>query len=200
MTPAADIRARLLERWRHGEHADFTGIVCDGPLDLSNMVVAGVDFTGTRFPDGLDARGARFDGLSWFRGVSFGGPAQFEDATFTNDARFEGSTFAGPAKFAGATFCGIGQFDGVAFADGADFLGTTCYGNFSLQSVTARGTVSFRGGEWLGGLWCDGALLPQDVDLTDTHVHGRLWLRGAMRGDNALRAAAFGMSFGYTYI
>ncbi|KUJ82727.1 hypothetical protein AVO45_18730 [Ruegeria marisrubri] len=198
--PAADIRARLAQPWRHGEHADFTGMTCDGLLDLRDMALAGVDFTGAHFPNGIDARGACFNGLSWFGEVSFGGPARFDNAMFTNDARFEGADFTAVAAFTGAIFCGIGRFDAAEFADGADFARTTCYGNFSLQSVTARGAVSFRDGEWLGGLWCDDARLPEDIDLAETQVHGRLWLKGALRGNAALQAGAFGMSFGYTYI
>ena len=62
-----------------------------------------------------------------------------------------------------------------------------------------RGPVSFRGGEWLGGLWCESADLPEDADLAETQVHGRLWLRGGHRGNAALAASDFGMSFGYTY-
>lgn len=200
MTSAAEIRDRLSRPWRHGQHADFRAVICDGPLDLSGMPVDGVDFTGAHFPDGLDARGACFDGLAWFRGVSFGGPARFDRAAFMNDARFEGARFASPVGFASAEFRGIGRFDDARFESGVDLSNTIFYGNFSLQNVAVTGVVTFRGGEWLGGLWCDGAHLPADADTSDTQVHGRLWLRRARRGNAPLAPSDFGMSFGYAYI
>jgi len=200
VTQSAEIRDRLTRAWRHGDHADFRGIICEEPLDLSGVALDGVDFTGARFAAGVDARGARFDGLAWFRDVAFGGPARFDDAVFMNDARFEGADFSGHASFHGAEFRGIGRFDGAHFAAGADMGATTCYGNFSLQSVDGRGAFTFGGSEWLGGLWCDRARLPGEVDLAETQVHGRLWLRGARRGNAALEPEDFGMSFGYSYI
>lgn len=199
MTPQ-EIRDRLCVPWRHGQHVDLTGITCDGSLDLAGCVLTGVDFTGARFPQGIDARGARFDGLCWFRDVEFGGPARFGGARFMNDARFEDSRFAGPADFSAAEFRGIGRFDSARFEAGADFSDTVSYGNFSFQGVAARGPVTFRGGEWLGGLWCQEAHLPAEADLGETQVHGRLWLRAARRGNAALQARDFGMSFGYTYL
>ena len=151
MSTAAEIRTRLTRPWQHGTHADFRGVTCEAPLDLSGVAVDGIDFTGARFLGGIDASGARFDGLAWFRDVVIEGPARFDGAVFMNDARFEGARFQRPAGFRNTEFRGIGRFDGAQFPEGADLSGTTCYGNFSLQSVTGRGTVSFRGSEWLGG-------------------------------------------------
>lgn len=200
MSDAAEIRDRLSRPWRHGSHADFRGLRCDAPLDLAGLVLDGVDFTGARFDGGIDARGARFDGLAWFRDVRIAGQCRFDGAVFMNDARFEGARFEAPAGFRGAEFRGIGRFDGARFAQGADLGDAVCYGNFSLQDVEARGDVSLRGGEWLGGLWCERTRLPAEADLGETQVHGRLWLRGARRGEEPLHAAAFGMHFGYAYI
>ncbi|WP_323765175.1 pentapeptide repeat-containing protein [Marinovum sp.] len=199
MSTAAEIRQRLSQPWQHGSHADFRGVCCDELLDLSGLALDGVDLSGAQLAGGIDASGARFDGLCWFREVTITGPARFDGTTFMNDARFEGARFAG-ASFRGAEFRGIGRFDGAQFAEGGDFAGITCYGNFSLQSVEGRGTLSFRGSEWLGGLWCDHASLPKTVDLAETQVHGRLWLRDARRGAAALRPEDFGMAFGYAYI
>jgi len=199
MTPQ-EIRARLTVPWRHGEFVDLAGVECDAPLDLSGCTLTGVDFSGARFAQGIDARGARFDGICWFRGATFGGPAHFGGALFMNDARFENSRFDRAADFSGAEFRGIGRFDNTRFDAGADFSATVSYGNVSLQAVSAAGPVTFRGGEWLGGLWCQGARLPAETDLGETQVHGRLWLRDARRGNSALGSGDFGMSFGYTYV
>ena len=200
MTTPAEIRERLAQTWQHGNHADFRGVTCEGELDLAGIPLDGVDFTGARFAGGIDARGARFNGLAWFRDVRIEGPARFDEAVFMNDARFEGAHFKKEARFHGAEFRGIGRFDGACFAEGADMAETTCYGNFSLQSVDGRRTFDLGGSEWLGGLWCDHARLPDTLDLTETQVHGRLWLRGARRGNAALSPDDFGMSFGYSYI
>lgn len=199
MTPQ-EIVERLTVPWRHGAFVDLAGITCDGPLDLSGRALTGVDFSDATFPGGIDARGARFDGICWFRGARFDGPARFAGAQFANDARFETCQFSDAAEFGGAEFRGIGRFDDAQFVSGARFADITSYGNFSLQRVAARGSVDFSGGEWLGGLWCEAAQLPEGADLTDTQVHGRLWLRDARRGNAALRTQDFGMSFGYTYI
>lgn len=196
---AAEVRTRLTAEWHHGEHVDLRGITCEGPLDLAGCAVAGVDFTGARFPEGLDARGARFLGLSWFGGAQFDGAADFSDVVFTNDARFEGARFNAPTRFDRAELRGIGRFDRAVFAGDADFSGIVGYGNFSLQQVRMTGAASFHGSEWLGGLWCQDASLPAGTDLDETQVHGRLWLHGAHRAGVVLRTADFGMSFGYTY-
>lgn len=200
MTRAAEIRARLLEPWQHGEHADFHGLVCEEMLDLAGVPLAGVDFTGAQFKGGIDARGARFDGLAWFQDVQFNGPAHFDGAVFMNDARFEGVHFADASGFKGVEFRGIGRFDRAQFERGVDFSETVCFGNFSLQSATGRAPFDFRHSEWLGGLWCDQVTLPERADFSDTQVHGRLWLRGARRGNAPLTTKDFGMSFGYSYI
>jgi uncharacterized protein YjbI with pentapeptide repeats len=199
MIAASEIRARLAQPWRHGAHADFRGVICNGPLDLAGLVVDGVDFSGAVFPEGLDARQARFDGLAWFGGVTFGAPARFGGASFMNDARFEGTVFAGSAEFGGAEFRGIGRFDDAQFGAGADLSEIACFGNFSMQDVQAEGAVSLRAAEWLGGLWCAGMRLPPCADTTGTQVHGRLWLRGARRGEAPLAATDFEMVFGYAY-
>ncbi|KHQ49739.1 pentapeptide repeat-containing protein [Mameliella alba] len=199
MTPA-ELRERLVAPWRHGEHADLRGVTCEGRLDLSGCEVAGFDLSGASFPEGIDARGARFLGLSWLRDVRFGGRADFGGAVFLNDARFEGARFDGAARFSGIEFRGIGRFDGARFEAEADFSGAVGYGNCSLAQVSMQGPTSFRDSEWLGGLWCQDAALPADADLAETQVHGRLWLRGARQGNGALKPAAFGMSFGYTYL
>lgn len=200
MITAAKIRERLLRPWKHGDHVDFRGVICKDRLDISGVAVDGVDFTGARFLGGIDASCTHFAGLAWFRDVVIEGPANFSGAVFMIDARFEGVKFQQAAGFCDAEFRGIGRFDGAVFAADADFSGTTCYGNFSLQSAESRGSATFRGSEWLGGLWCEDARFPAGVDLSDTQVHGRLWLRQARRGNAALRSDDFGMSFGYTYI
>lgn len=194
------LRERLTRPWRHGEHADLRGVSCEGRLNLRSCDVAGFDLSGASFPEGIDARGARFHGLSWFGNAKFQGSADFTGAAFMNDARFEGAHFASEATFEGAEFRGIGRFDGCTFSKDAHFLDLVSYGNFSIQQVRMEGAANFRGSEWLGGLWCQAAALPLDVELNDTQVHGRLWLRGAHRGNLALGADDFGMSFGYTYL
>lgn len=198
MTPQ-ELRERLTQPWQHGAHADLRGIVCDGPLDLSGCDLSGFDLSGASFPDGIDASGARFLGLCWFGGAIFGGPAAFGGALFLNDARFEQARFDSRAGFAAVEFRGIGRFDGAQFKGGADFADVVSYGNFSLQQAVMQQNGRFRGSEWLGGLWCQQADLPADTDLDDTQVHGRLWLRGARRGNRSLAETDFAMSFGYTY-
>lgn len=177
---AADIRARLSAEWHPGGHVDLRGITCEGALDLAGCAVAGVDFTGARFPQGLDARGARFLGLSWFGGAQFDGTADFSDAVFTNDARFEGARFNTRARFNQTEFRGIGRFDGAVFAGDADFSDTVAYGNFSLQQVRMTGSASFHGSEWLGGLWCqDATLPPRDRSGRNPSARAALAARGA---------------------
>lgn len=196
---AAEIRARLTVPWRHGDCVDFAGIVCEDRLDLSDLSLTGVDFTGARFPRGIVARGARFQGVSWFRKAVFDGVADFARARFFNDARFEDASFRAPADFTGVEFRGTGSFDDCRLEAGGDFSGAVSYGNFSIARLQAGEPLTFRKAEWLGGLWCAGARLPASVDFGETQIHGRLWLRDARRGAEALRPAAFGMAFGYAY-
>ncbi|MEO0382623.1 MAG: pentapeptide repeat-containing protein [Pseudomonadota bacterium] len=198
MTPEV-LRDQLSEPWHHGEHHDLRGIVCEGPVDLSGKRIAGFDLSGARFPHGFVARGTVFEGLSWFGGVRFQGPVDFTGATFTNDARFEACVFEGAVRFASADFRGIARFDGAHFHQDADFSSVVSYGNFSLQAVQARGRFSCAGCEWLGGLWCQDVRLSDAADLSDTQVHGRLWLRNAMHGNRLLGANQFSMTFGYSY-
>jgi uncharacterized protein YjbI with pentapeptide repeats len=199
MTPAAEIRAALSQPYRHGAHSDFAGITCDEPLDLSGLVLSGVDFSGARFARGIDARGARFDGLSWFIGASFGADARFAGAVFASDARFDDAGFAARADFSKAEFRGIARFDRGRFAAGFDATGVTGNGNFSLEEVQVTDEASLAQSEFMGGLWCQNAHLPAATDLTGTQVHGRLWLRGARRGNAPLRAGDVELAFGYTY-
>ena len=196
---AATIRQLLVVPWRHGEHIDLNGVICEGRLDLSGLNVAGFDFSGARFPDGIDARKARFQGLAWFTGAVFGKDMLFDGACFFNDARLEDTRFEGLAGFAATEFRGIGRFDRARFEADADFANMVSYGNFSLHGAMATGTISFKGAEWLGGLWCQGASLPADANMDNSQVHGRLWLKDAKHGNGPLLARSFGMSFGYDY-
>ncbi|CAN0656537.1 Pentapeptide repeat-containing protein (plasmid) [Nitratireductor aquimarinus] len=196
---AAEIRALVCAPWRHGDCVDLSGIVCEGTLDLAGLDLTGVDFTGASFPDGIDATGTRFLGVSWFSNARFGGKTLFAHAVFTNDARFDQAIFAAEACFEGAEFRGIARFDRADFAMGANFQRIACYGNFSLHGVWVRGKASFQKAEWLGGLWCEAAQLPENADFADTQVHGRLWLRNALVGNRRLRSGTFPLSYGYTY-
>ncbi|GKY89382.1 pentapeptide repeat-containing protein [Sinisalibacter aestuarii] len=199
MTDPAEIRAVLCEPYRHGSHSPFAGITCDRPLDLSGLTLSGVDFSGARFAQGLDARGARFDGLSWFIGAEFGGDARFDGAVFSSDARFEDARFSGAARFGEAEFRGIARFDRARFANGFEAAKVTCNGNCSLEAAQVAGAASLAQSEFMGGLWCHDAALPATTDLDGTQVHGRLWLRGARRGNVPLRPGDIEMAFGYTY-
>ncbi|MFZ1775201.1 MAG: pentapeptide repeat-containing protein [Rhizobiaceae bacterium] len=196
---AADIRDRLLSPWRPGDHADLRGIVCEGLLDLSGLDLCGADFSGSSFPDGIQARGARFLGLSWFSGCMFGSGTDFSGAVFCSDARFEDSRFDGSLEFGGVEFRGIGRFDRMQARGTAGFSAIAAYGNFSLAGVRLSAPADFRNSEWLGGLWCDNAHLPERLDLDGAQVHGRLWLRGALTGNRAVPSTAFPLAYGYIY-
>lgn len=199
MTPE-EIRSLLLSPYQHGAHHDLRNIKCEGPLDLTGCAISAVDFSGAHFPQGIDARGAVFQGLSWFRCATFGGAARFDGTQFLSDARFEDAHMEATATFEQTEFRGVGRFDRVAFAQKSSFQSCTCYGNFSLQETAPTTEMNLRDCEWLGGLWCHKAHLPQTTDLSGTEIHGRLWLRCAMLGDRALTTEDFGMSFGYTYL
>lgn len=196
---AAEIRELVCTPWHHGDCADLSGVICEGALDLAGCDVTGVNFTGAFFPDGFDASGARFRGVSWFSHGHFGKAASFVEAVFTNDARFDQATFSGKASFERAEFRGIARFDRGDFVSGANFRSVACYGNFSLHGVWMRKQAEFQGAEWLGGLWCEAAQLPENADFADTQVHGRLWLRHAVVGNRRLQSSAFPLSYGYTY-
>jgi len=196
---AAAIRDRLSTPWKHGEAADLRGIRVTEALDLSNLALCGVDFTGAVFEAGVTAKNARFDGLAWFKDVEFGAATDFSGALFVNDARFDAAVFTAPADFSGAEFRGIAGFSQTQFRAGAAFGALNCYGNADFADARADGAVTFAGSEFLGGLWASRTILPPDANLTDTQVHGRLWLRGARRGDGTLAAHDFGLSFGYTW-
>jgi uncharacterized protein YjbI with pentapeptide repeats len=193
---ASEIRARLTRPWVHGEAADLRGLTVDEPLDLAGLVLAGVDFTGTRFNAPLLARGARFDGLSWFDGCTFAA-ADFAGAVFLNDARFKNTRFATAPDFSGAEVRGILALDGAEVGDGL-FDGLTCYGNASLARLSA-GDARFTHCEFLGGFWAQDARLGSGARFTDSDVHGRLWLRGARAGNAPLAPEAFGLRFGYAW-
>ena len=196
---AAEIRARLAVPWRHGDCVDLAGIICEDLLDLSDLSLTGVDFTGARFPRGLVAHGTRFQGVSWFRKTVIEEVADFAQARFFNDARFESARFRAPADFTGAEFRGTGSFDDCRLEAGGGFSEAVSYGNFSIARMEAGAPLTFRAAEWLGGLWCAGTRLPARTDFGETQIHGRLWLRDARRGGETLRPDAFGMPFGYIY-
>lgn len=196
---AQTILERLSQPWRHGEHQDLTGIICDEPLDLSGLTCSGVDFSGAHFTSGFKAVGTTFAGLSWFRTLRFDRDVDLSGARFMNDARFEGVRFGGAASFNDAELRGIGRFDDAHFSKGASFERLVSYGNFSLQGVRADAPLLFRASEWLGGLWCQDARLPEGTDFSETQIHGRLWLRAATRGNRPLTRDMFALSFGYTY-
>lgn len=200
MMPASELREALVVPWVHGKHADLAGIVCAGRLDLDGLEVGGFDLTGARFPDGVSARATRFLGLSWWRDVAFGAPVDFSRAQFMNDARFEGCHFADQANFDTCEFRGISRFDRITAAQGFSMTSATCYGNCAFQESKIESEAHFDGTEWLGGLWCDGSMLPKNSTLTDTQVHGRLWIKRGKIGNAALTTEHFGMSFGLTYI
>lgn len=196
---ATEIRELLAQPWKHGVAVDLRGVRVADLLDLSDLAVCGVDFTGAVFEAGLNAKGAQFDGLAWFKNVQFGPATDFSGAMFVNDARFDAAAFNAPVSFANAEFRGVAGFALAQFPAGADFRALTCYGNIDLAEVHAQGTMNFADSEFLGGLWANGTILPADTDFSDTQVHGRLWLRGARRGDTNMAVRDFGLSFGYTW-
>ena len=59
--------------------------------------------------------------------------------------------------------------------------------------------ASFRGAEYLGGIWCDSTSFAEGTDFGEIQVHGRLWIRRARLGAAPLDAERFALSFGYTY-
>lgn len=193
---AADIRALLMRPWVHGEAADLRGLTLHDPLDLSGLVLSGVDFSGTRFEAPVTARGARFEGLSWFTGSDFVG-ADFSGALFVNDARFDDARFATGPGFAGAEFRGIARFDGATL-DSGDFRALTCYGNAAFARVNA-GQCDFTGSEFLGGFWADAARFGPGSTFAETQVHGRLWLKGARLGNAPLPPSGFALAYGYAW-
>ncbi len=193
------IRDLLTRPWKHGEAVNLRDVRVTGMLDLTGLALCGVDFSGAVFEGEVTARGARFDGLAWFKGAHFAAAADFSGAMFVSDARFDAANFAAKARFSGAEFRGIADFAQAAFHDAADFRALTCYGNADFARIRAQGRTSFAGSEFLGGFWADKAALPADADLRDTQVHGRLWLRGARRGNAALAERDFGLSFGYCW-
>ena len=146
---------------------------------------------------GFDASNTRFQGLSWFRETMFDVHMNAQNAYFLNDARFERATFNAPALFDGVELHGIGRFDGAHFARGGSFKTMTSYGNVSLDGVRAGAPLAFTDSEWLGGLWCQDAHLPAETDFSGTQIHGRLWLRGAVRGNAPLMADQFPLAYGY---
>ena len=193
---AQEVRARLSQTWRHGHAVDLQGLHLDEPLDLSGLALCGVDFRGARFA-GLRAHGAQFDGLCWFHGAQFDGPVDFSGTRFASDARFDGARFA-TANFHAAEFRGIAGFHAARLAR-ADMTAMIAYGNADFGNVRIESSADFSGSEFLGGFWAEGADLPPDADLGGTEVHGRLWIKQALRGNTPLRTADFGLVFGYTY-
>lgn len=194
---AAAIRAALDRPWRHGQAQDLRGLTIDEPLDLSGLALAGADFTGTRFRAPVTARGARFDGLSWFSGCQFT-QADFSGALFVNDARFDGAGFGSAPDFRGAEFRGIARFDDALLPAGGDFRDLVCFGNAAFARVQGD-DPDFSGSEFLGGFWAQSAQFGSAARFDGTQVHGRLWLRGALHGNRPLKAADFGMVFGYAW-
>lgn len=192
-----EIRERLMRPWVHGEAAQFRNLTLDEPLDLSGLTLSGVDFQGTRFRGGLTAAGARFEGLSWFGGCQFAN-ADFSGVLFVNDARFENTVFDIEASFQGAEFRGIARFDAALIPVGA-FSGMTCYGNASFADMRA-GDLDVSESEFLGGVWAQSAVFGAGARFDDSQVHGRLWLRGARRGNAPLRTEDFGLTFGYSWV
>ena len=194
---AAEIRAALGRPWVHGQAEDLRGLTVDEPLDLSGLTLRGADFTGTRFRAPVCARGARFEGLSWFSNCHFAG-ADFSGALFVNDARFDGARFDDATAFRGAEVRGIARFD-AALLPAGDFRDLICFGNADFARVQG-GAVDFTGSEFLGGFWAQSAAFASAARFDDTQVHGRLWLRGARRGNHPLAARDFGLVFGYTWV
>lgn len=194
---AAEIRAALGAPWVHGEALDLAGLTLDEPLDLDGCVLCGVDFSGARFLAPVSARGARFEGLSWFTGATFA-QADFSGALFVNDARFEESRFGTAPDFHGAEFRGIARFGGATLP-GGDFRALTCYGNADFGGTDA-GALDLAGSEFLGGFWAQSARFGAGARFDETQVHGRLWLRGATRGNAALAPEAFTLAFGYSWV
>lgn len=192
---AAEVRAALSRPWRHGEALDLRGATLHQRLDLRDLPLGGLDARGATFAAGIDARGARFNGLAWFHGARLAGPCDFAGAVFANDARFDEARFD-DALFAGAEFRGTACFRGAQMRSG-DLGAITCYGNLDLGALRCTGALRLTGAECLGGLWAPDCALPAETDLSETQIHGRLWLRGARRGTALLAERDFALTFGY---
>ena len=84
------------------------------------------------------------------------------------------------------------------FGPGGSARRLTCYGNASFAAARA-GTLDLGDSEFLGGFWAQSAAFDPGASVTGAQVHGRLWLRGAMRGNMPLTPDAFGLVFGYAW-
>ena len=114
------------------------------------------------------------------------------------DARFDGAGFGSAPDFRGAEFRGIARFDDALLPAGGDFRDLVCFGNAAF--ARAQGDdPDFTGSEFLGGFWAQSAQFGGAARFDGTQVHGRLWLRGALHGNRPLKAADFGMVFGYAW-
>lgn len=197
MIRSNEIRARLETPHSFGNYIDLRGITCEDPLDLDNIALTGVDFTGARFPQGISARGARFSGLGRFCRIE-AAHADFTGAIFHSDARFDGARLAQKLVMREAEFRGVLQFDGAELTNGVDLSGAVGYGNSSFEHARMGGGSNLHLTEWLGGLWLESACFAQ-LETGDMLVHGRLWIRRARLADNALPPEYFSISFGYAY-
>ncbi|MBX2884075.1 MAG: pentapeptide repeat-containing protein [Granulosicoccus sp.] len=157
-----------------GERADLRNRRVQGPVDIKDSSLCGVDLSGSVFTHRVEIIDSVFEGLSWFKGVEFHAPVSFAGSRFSNDARFDTASFGDTADFSSVVFWGVGCFDRTQAQGHVDMSDVTAYGNLSLAGGHFAQALQLRQSVLMGGLWmpkCDPADL-EGVEHCD--VFGRI--------------------------
>lgn len=176
---ATEVVALATAPLRRGVTVDLANVEVDEPVDLSNRMIANVDFSGACFKAAFSARAATFGGLAWFRGAQFAASADFVRAVFCNDLRMKGAVLQAPASFSGAELRGMCDLDGACFEDRVDLDRLVVLGNVSMAGTRFNAPVTLQDSDFMGGLWLEGAIFASRADFRGVEVHGRTWLKRA---------------------
>jgi uncharacterized protein YjbI with pentapeptide repeats len=179
---AASVLSRLRSPFRRGEVEDLRGLVIDEALELQDVELPNVDFTGAVFNAPLAIRGATFRGLAWFDQAVFNDSVDFSSSVFFNDGRFRNVKFKGSAAFSRAEFRGVACFDSAEFFAAAYLDRMLCYANLSLDKACFAGVASLQDTQCFGGLWGNRTRFRSRMVANGLEVHGRTWLVGATFG------------------
>ncbi len=189
-----EVRRRATEPLIVGETVDLRDLIIETPLNLADIAIANVDFSGTHFRAAVSFEGAECRGLTWFRNCRFDSTVTFTRALFENDCRFDGAVVVGLLDFTACELRGAATFDRSRLQADACFDEAVVHGNLSFASATILGRLSLRHANCLGGLWLDGVELAA-FDGEGLEIHGRFWLRDA--NSDALQNGV--IAYGYVY-
>lgn len=145
------------------ESVDFSQTVFDGPVDVSEAVIAYEAFFIR----------AVFNGQATFERVNFGTHTRFHKAIFSERVSFAGSRFKGLAEFLEVTFENEAGFARSRYDMGTGFSGSLFKGMLDFSEATFEHEVYFRFTQFFGEANFKAAVFHETADFTEATFHGR---------------------------